>query len=236
MSNITTMLNLASEPVTATKYIEGGYANGINGAGISVNMSSFGIQKGDFILAIHVVGEDSNETSFMELNSNSQDFTLLKTRYVSDSYDINMKVYGKIADGTETTVGFNSVPKTTSSVGAIARVYRGPKVLPKNSNSGYYLDGGSTNTTRPVWPEVGDTKQDELLIYFAATGHISGTISYPTPTDLTDWESFGASDSEDFTFGIGHKRITTETSFQANTWLWATDYTTSAVAKQIIRL
>ena len=235
MSNITTMLNLASDPLTPTEYVAGGYASGVNGVSLSVNMSSFGIQKGDFILAIHVVGEDSNETSYMELNSASQDFTLLKSSFSNDTYDISMKVYGKIADGTETTVGFNSVRFTTSSVGAIARVYRGPRVLPKNISNGYFLDDLDSNTTYLVWPEVPDTKKDELLIYFGATGHVSGTVFYPTPTDLTDWQGVARSDTEDFTFGIGHKRINTETSFQANTWTWATNYTSSAVIKNIIR-
>ena len=76
-----------------------------------------------------------------------------------------------------------------------------------------------------------------MLVYIGATGHVSSTDSdYSGHTDLTAVQTDSANDSEDLTFGIGNKLITSEASFSANTWTMVGNTTDSSVIYVVLKL
>lgn len=202
-----------------------------NGGATTCDLSNIDIQAGDLIIGAHCVGEDSNETSRMSLSSSG--YTLIYNNFSNDIYDINLEVYGKIADGTETSFATNATGVSTSSVISAARVFRGPSEVPTTGNT----VGTAQNTDDIVWPRVGGLTRGQMLVYIGATGHVSSTDSdYSGHTDLTAVQTDSANDSEDLTFGIANKLITSEDSFTANTWTMDGNTTDSAVIYVILKL
>lgn len=216
------------------EYVGGVQNTNTNGQSITLDISTIGIQSGDLLIGVHVVGEDADRRSSMSLTSTG--YTLISSLYGNDSYDINLEVYGKIADGTETSFITAGGIVTTASVGASLRVYRGPTAIPSTANGGLYDETTTANTDDITWPEVTGIAKGNMLVYIGATGHISGSPLYADPGDLTSFNSIAASDSEDFTFGTGNKLIDTESSFSAADWLVSAGGTTNAVASVILKL
>ena len=235
MSNLAMMMGLGANRIPVTmQYVGGASGTAQNGASVSLDLSSISIQSGDLIIGVHVVGEDANRLSTMNLTSTG--YTLISTQYSSDTYDINLEVYGKIADGSETSFVTAGGIVTSAAVGASARVYRGPSAIPTTANGGLYNETTANNTDDITWSEVTDLQEGNMLVYIGATGHVSGTPLYTDPGDLSDFNTIAQSDSEDFTFGEGYKVITTESSFSASQWSVSATGTASAVASVILKL
>lgn len=222
-----------SAPPPPVEYV-GSASGGIsNGLGVQVDISAIGIQAGDLIIAVHAVGEDSNETSYM--SAASAGYTEISSQYGNDSFDVNLKVYAKISNGTDTTFVTNNVRLSTSSVIVAVAVFRGPSVIPVDAATGLYAEAVTANTDDITWPSV-PTSAGQALLYIGAVGHISVVQLFTDPQDLSDFLTLGQNDSEDVTLGVGHKLITTETSFSANDWLLAANGANSSTASVILRL
>ena len=235
MSNLAMMMGLAQKPVIVTMQYVGGASGQItNGQSITLDISTIDIQSGDLLIGVHVVGEDADRRSSMSLTSTG--YTLISSLYGNDTYDINLEVYGKIADGTETNFITAGGIVSTASVGASLRVYRGPNAIPSTANGGLYNETTAGNTDDITWSEVTGIEQGNMLAYIGATGHVNSEPTYTDPGDLSDFNTFAESDSEDFTFGEGYKVITTETSFSAAQWLVTANTTSSSVASVILKL
>lgn len=233
MSNTASILSLGG-PLPSVQYIGGNIDFTQNGGGLNLDLSSIDIQSGDLIIGVHAVGEDSNLLSSMNIASTG--YTLIASLFGSDTYDVNLEVYAKIADGTETLFTTSAGLLSTSSVFAIARVYRGPSSIP-TGGPGLYVADTANNTDDITWPTVIGTKTGDMLVYIGATGHVSAVDSdYTNSSDLTDFVSDSASDSEDITVGIGNKAITSESSFSASDWNMTGNTTSSAVAYVILKL
>ena len=235
MSNLAMMMGLAQKPVIVTMQYVGGASGQItNGQSITLDISTIDIQSGDLLIGVHVVGEDADRLSTMNLTSTG--YTLISSLYGNDTYDINLEVYGKIADGTETNFITAGGIVSSASVGASLRVYRGPTAIPTTANGGLYNETTAANTDDITWSEVTGLQEGNMLVYIGATGHVAGEPKYTDPADLSDFNTIAESDSEDFTFGEGYKVITTETSFSASDWLVSANTTSSSVASVILKL
>ena len=201
-----------------------------NGGATTCDLSTIDIQAGDLIIGAHCVGQDSNQTGNMSLSSTGYG-TPIYSNFSNDTYDINLEVYSKIADGTETSFATNATGVGTSSVISAARVFRGT-TTPTNNTV-----GTAQNTDDIVWPTVGGLNKGEMLVYIGATGHVSAVDSdYSGHTDLTAVQTDSANDSEDLTFGIANKLITSEASFTANTWTMDGNTSSSSVIYVILKL
>ena len=235
MSNVAMTMGVVSAPPPPPEFVGSGSGSATNGDSVTVALSSVDIQDGDLILAGFFVGEDADQRSNMSVTSTG--YTEITSLYGNDTYDINMKTYGKFADGTETNFVTAGSIGATSSVVVIVSVFRNVgDSLPTDEASGLAASGTTTNTEDVVWPEITNLSSGDILVYFGATGHISSTRTYTDPTDLTDFTTLGQNDSEDVTGGYGYKVIDAETSFTANTWLVSGNGTSSSVAYTVFKL
>lgn len=236
MSNVASVMSLAAGATfTVPEFVGSNSNSAINGASVTVDISAIDVQENDMILVGFFVGEDANRLSTMSMSSTG--YTELTSRYVSDTYDINMKTFGKIADGTETSVITNGGIITTASVAVIVSIFRNIEAtLPTDLATGLVVEAGSANKDDIVWPAITGNQKDEILVYFGSTGHVSGTPLYTDPTDLEDFTTIAQNDSEDVTAGYGYKIIDTESSFTASTWSLSAGTTTNAVAYVVFRL
>ena len=235
MSNVASVMGLAANSPAVPVFVGSDSNIAPNGNSVTVDISAINVQENDMILVGFFVGEDADRLSTMTMSSTG--YTELTSRYVSDSYDINMKTFGKIADGTETSVITNGGIVTTASVAVIVSIFRNTEAtLPTDLATGLIVQSGDANTDDIVWPEITGNQRNEILVYFGSTGHVSGTPLYTDPTDLEDFTTIAQDDSEDVTAGYGYKIIDTESSFTANTWSLSAANTANAVAYVVFRL
>jgi len=233
MSNLAMMMGLGSGSGGVT-FVGSNSGKAPNAGAVTVDLSSIDIKGGDLILVGHFVGEDAAKTS--DMSPSSSGYTEITSLYANDTYDTNMKTYGKFADGTETSFVANSVGGSTSSVAVIVSVFRNVSDLPVDAATGLATSGTNTNTDDIVWPEITSVSSGEHLVYFGATGHVSGTRLYTQPDDLSGFVTIGENDDEDITAGFGYKVIDTETSFTANTWTMSGGTSASSVAYTVFKL
>jgi len=235
MSNVAMTMGVASALPPPPEFVGSGSGGTTNGASVTVDLSSVDIQDGDLILAGFFVGEDADQRSSMSVTSTG--YTEITSLYGNDTYDINMKTYGKFADGTETSFITAGGMITTASVVVIVSVFRNAgDTLPTDEASGLAASGTNTNTDDITWPEITDLSSGDILVYFGATGHVSSAPTYTDPTDLTDFTTLAQNDSEDMTGGYGYKVIDSGASFTANTWLLSANSTSSSVAYTVFKL
>lgn len=236
MSNLAMMMGLGSaEQKIPVEFVGSGSNIAFNGTSVTVDLSSIDIQSGDLILVGFFVGEDADRRGQMNLTSTG--YTEITSLYGQDTYHINMKTYGKFADGTETNFITAGGIISTASTAVIVSVFRNAgDVLPTDEATGLAASGTNVNTDDIVWPEVTGVSANDTLVYFGATGHVSGAPQYTDPTDLTDFTTLGVSDSEDVTCGYGYKLIDSGPSFSANTWLVSANGTSSSVAYTVFKL
>lgn len=239
MSNVRSVMGLAysiPDPYSGPPMFVGSASNsGIDGASVTVDLSSIDIQSGDLILAGFFVGEDADRRASMSLTSTG--YTEITSLYGNDTYDINMKTYGKFSDGTETDFITSGNVNVAASVVVIVSVFRGAgDTLPTNSSTGLAASGAVVNSSWIVWPQITNTESEDILVYFGSTGHVSGTLTYNDPADLLDFTTLGANDSEDVTAGYGYKVIDAESSFTANQWTLGASASASAIAYTVFKL
>lgn len=230
MSFIAGLVGLTNNFIPTVEYVGGAISGSTgNGGAITLDISSIDIQAGDLIIGIHGAG---SPVTIVNMSLSSTGYSYITGIYANDSRDANLEVYGKIADGTETSFATNATGNNLNSTIAAVRVYRGPLSVPEA-----HASGSITNTDDITWPTVSGTVSKEMLVYIGATGHNSGSSStYADPSDLTDFVDGGTNDTFDLTLGMGNKAITTETSFSASKWNTATNGTSSANAYVILKL
>ena len=235
MSNFKSLMSLASNVGDPAEFVGSAFNKGVNGVSVSVDISTLGVQSGDLILVGFMVGEDADQLSFMSMASTG--YTELTSRYASSVLDINIKTFGKFADGTETDVVTNGGIIATASVVVIVSIFRYTgSNLPTNEVTGLVVDASDVGQDFISWPEVTGLSLSNILVYFGATGHVAGEPAYVDPTDLEGFISIGASDSEDVTGGFGYKTITQGTSFTANDWVVGGNTTSGSVAYVVFKL
>lgn len=218
MSNIAMIMGMAAGFNVPAEFVGSGSIDNVNGGVCSVSLSAMGIQSGDMILACFSVGEDNDLRSSMTLSSSG--YTELNSLFTAENFDVNMKVFAKIADGTETSVDTNSTGFGTSTTCLIVSVFRNTSgVLPTDAGTGLILSDVGSDNDDIVWSEITGLSAGDILVYFGASGHVGGNIDFNDPNDLTDFTTRGANDTEDLTAGYGYKVIDTESSFTANTWV-----------------
>jgi len=235
MSNVYSVMSQAAASPPPTTFVGSSGNTGIDGASVTVDLSSVDIQDGDLILAGFFVGEDADRRSDMSLTSTG--YTETTSLYGDDTYDINMKTYAKFADGTETSFVTAGGIISTASIAVIVSVFRyAGDVLPTDEASGLAASGTNVNADDIIWPEVTGVSKGDILVYFGGSGHVTFFATYDDPLDLADFTTLGTNDSEDVTGGYGYKIIDTETSFTANTWFVNSDGTSSANAYTVFKL
>lgn len=236
MSNVLFVMGQASATIPREKFVGVASNVGNNGTSVTVDLSAIDVRAGDMILAGYSLGRTTDYRTFMTLDSTG--YTEITSLYGNDTYDINMKVFGKIADGSESSFVTTGGLINTSSCTVFVSVFRYTNgILPTTLGTGLAASGVNTNTDDVVWPSVSGLAPEDVLVYFGSVGHQSGTTPFTDPTDLLEFETRSGNDTEDCTGGFGYKLVDLDTSFAANTWATATlAPTASSVAYTILKI
>ena len=236
MSNLAMMMGLGSAGGGSIPSFVG-FANGAaaNGGAVTVDLSTIGIESGDLIIGAHYASRTYDLRPRMSISSTG--YTLITSGYANWSYDISAEIYGKIADGTETT--FVSDALNPSDIGAscvtLVGVFRGVgSTIPTDLASGLLQSGVATGTDDISWTGVTGLTSSDTIVCIGGVATVSAGILYDTPTDLDGFQSLGRNDSSDTTAAMGYKYITGD-SFSPETWTIAAT-SSSSVHYAMIKL
>lgn len=182
-----------------------------NGAAISMDLRDTGnmpidVQAGDLIVAFWARGGVGDTAGSMT----STGYTKVFYQFSNDTYDTNMDVFSKIADGTETTVAFGSTGNNADSVGACVLVFRGVKEIK------YVQARNRPNTDDVPIPNITNLNYGNICVVVGASAHAGGQAAskaFEQAGDLEEFWTKPANDTTDLTIGMGYRRITTEISF-----------------------
>ena len=216
MSLLSSLMGVASNGARIkVKYVYSGITSQINGLSMTRPISN--VKAGDLILVFHSAASGTGGSQLGVMSLNTTGYTLLRAYFTSNSnnYDTNLEIYGKIADGTETSVvsngGLNAAFGSALAVG----VYRGTDgTLPDASR---FTVNNAGDNDDVIFPTTTTIEGGDLLVVFGANA--TNSPSFTAPTDLDEWIYRGANDSYDNTLGLGSILITDQTSFTANTWV-----------------
>jgi hypothetical protein len=230
MSIVSSILNTGDSSSLNRKIQFIGYGNHKENNGLATDfpLSVLDIKFGDLIVFQRCSGSTTSDVGSMATPTG---FSLLTSTYASDTFDVTMETYYKIATGGEDLTSFSSMNDTQSSVSVSVMVFRGtdgtaPTVL---------LDLATNNADDITWPFVGALGSDSVVLYLGSTGHEDGTITYTDPGDLDFFFTRGSGDTNDHAWGIGYKHSKSTPSFAAGDWvLSATTSTFSANASAIL--
>jgi len=197
------------KPASAATGIEyvGGYAAASSTANSNVNVSltalTGGIASSPSIgdLVIVYIGA-SNGTSVTPAIIGYTTITYLTA---SDSYDANMTVGYKILTAADTSVTVNGGAGTTASISVYVSVWR-------NVDATYPFDVPATTATGidsifPNPPAITPITTGSYIVAGGTGAHSRGVATYGS-TDLADFKSEGAGNTNDSTIGGGYKQWT----------------------------
>jgi hypothetical protein len=182
-----------------------------NGAAISMDITDTGnqaidVQAGDLIVAFWARGGVGNTAGSMT----STGYTKVFYQYNNDTYDTNIDVFSKIADGTETSVVFAATGNTADSIVACVLVFRGVKEIK------YVLARQRVNTDDVPIPNITNLNYGNICVVVGASAHAAGqaaTKAFEQAGDLDEFWTRPSNDTTDVTLGMGYRRITTEIGF-----------------------
>lgn len=130
------------------------------------------------------------------------------TIYSNDVADVNLDLYYKFHNGTDTTVSFDAVGGTNASNAAVVMVFRGVKLV---------ADGGPFDTAVSTTSGINSSDADPpshdwsgaagvWTVLAAATGHTGGvTASFTFPTGYTtNADQRAHNDTTDVLVGMGY--------------------------------
>ncbi|MDD3452554.1 hypothetical protein [Sulfurimonas sp.] len=155
----------------------------IYGGGLSVDISSIDILAGDLILVTNAFGYHTSGAHY------ASGFTTIDTIYGSSSdRNINMTIGYKIADGSETSISYNSAVVDL----VIVRVYR--NVDTTNPIDVHLKANGGGSSPNP--PSVTPNYRNSMIVAVGAIyNSISTASGYFTSPDLEDFTSFSQKDT-----------------------------------------
>ena len=159
------------------QFVGSGWHRESNGAATDFPLSTVDIKAGDLIIFQRCSGSITSDLFSMGTPTG---FTLLTSNYVSDTFDISMETYYKVADGTEDAVSFSTMSDTSASMSVSVMVFRGtdgtaPTIF-ANSTAG--------NTDDITWSKVIGLSSDSVAVYIGASSHSESTLVYTDPGDL----------------------------------------------------
>jgi hypothetical protein len=161
--------------------------------------------KGDLILIAASVADTVNNALAAPTEGGYAD-VVGSTLYADDVNDVNLNVFWKFHNGTDTTATFLDVGGANASNVAVCMVFRGVA----SGGGGPFRTAATTNTgvssSNADPPSIATTTGDCVVIV-GATGHTgAGTATYTNPTNYTTNAAVRAhNDTIDGLVGMGYR-------------------------------
>lgn len=204
------------------------------------NVTFYGVnepfwEKDDLVLAYSASGSYTNHLTAMSAPPTG--FSVIASRYVSDSYDINAVLFGLKA----TSAGSGLTLAGTAYGGSahvghviVIRGYNGG--LPNTSDGSLLVDTGGVNTDDIFWPTLASNSSDNLFILFGGVAHYNDSLRHPNPGDLDYFKANYRADSYDTTASMGYKYA--DANWTPEPWeiYTGSSYFRSSVQRFVVRL
>jgi hypothetical protein len=179
--------------------------SGLTG-GIASSASS-----GDFVIGVFGTGSLADRT--LAITDGSTDYTLIGSElFITNSIGgTNFRVAYKFITG-DTTITFGPTGSTSDAGTMAAYVFRGVNVSTPIDVTTTTATQASNSAANP--PSITPATDGSYIVCAGSTGHVSGTLTFSS-SDLTDFLTIGASDTNMVSLGIGHKPDWTSGPFDA---------------------
>lgn len=190
----------------AISYVAQAVTSSSPNAGMTLTLPTGSMTTGDLILIAAAVGDTVNNALAAPTEGGYTD-VVGSTLYANDVNDINLNVFYKYWNGTDTTATFAAVGGTNASNVAVCMVFRGMATAaqggPFNATSTTATGINSSNADPPSIA----TATDDAVVIVGATGHTGGaTATYTNPTNYTTNAAMRAhNDTIDCLVGMGYR-------------------------------
>jgi hypothetical protein len=173
---------------------------------MTLTLPTGSMQTGDLILIAAAVGDTVNNALAAPTEGSYAD-VIGATIYSNDTNDVNLNVFWKFHNGTDTTATFAAVGGTNASNVAVCMVFRGVATVAQGgpfSTTAVQASGVDTSNADPgqIATATGD-----CVVIVGATGHTGGgTATYTNPTNYTTNAAVRAhNDTIDCLVGMGYR-------------------------------
>lgn len=202
----TRLVGATSAAAAAGIQYVGGYVEGFVGttsdATISLTSLTGGLASapaaGDLVIVYFGTGSTTVRDLFVS------GYSVIQRRSSSDNYDTNLVVARKFMGGTpDTSFTLTGGTFSADDAGAVAvQVWRGVNTTtPLDVAS---ISRAGNNSVRCDPPFITPITSGAIIVAGGAGAHNAGTRTYSS-SDLTDFISVGANDTNDVTIGLGYK-------------------------------
>lgn len=189
----------------AISYVGQAVASSSPTAAAVITLPTGSMLRGDFILLAAAVADTVNNALAAPTEGGWTDL-VGSTLYANDVNDVNLNVFYKFWNGTETTATCTAVGGTNASNVLVCMVFRGVA----SGGGGPFRATATTatgiNTSNANPPSIATTTGDCIVIV-GATGHTGGgTATYTNPTNYTTNPAVRAHDDTiDGLVGMGYR-------------------------------
>lgn len=176
---------------TSTIALNSGLTGGIDSA----------VSDNDLVIAVFATSSVSDRT--LSITDGTSEYTLIDSElYSNDSSDTNLRVAYKFVSGdTATTFG----PTGSLADGGTMAVYVFRGVDQTTPLDVAAVSGTGINTVLSNPPSITPSTAGAFIVAIGAGGHGRGSGVTYSSSDLTDFFTISADDSNDSILGIGHK-------------------------------
>lgn len=176
---------------SSTIALDGGLTGGIASA----------VAAGDLVIAVFGTASSADRT--LSITDGTDPYTLIATElWQTETFDTNLRVAYKFMGATpDTATTFGPTTNASDAGGMAVYVFRG--VDPDTPLDVAAVTGQAPDTSRVVPPDIEPITAGAFVVVAGAAGHSGGVDTF-TSSDLTDFLTVGANDSNDVTIGIGH--------------------------------
>jgi hypothetical protein len=184
--------------------------------------------EGDLVIAAFASGSSTSSRT-LAITDGTNNYTTIEKMVDGAPVDAHLRVAYKFASGdTSTTFGPTG---STNDAGAMAvYVFRGVDSTTPMDVTHTTASGSGTTNANP--PSIEPVTAGAFIVCVGASGHLSGADTF-TSSDLTDFQTDGANDSNDVTLGIGHIDNWTSGAFNASAFGGVPNNSASWVAMSI---
>lgn len=195
------IMNMGASYTPVVEFVSKTVTRTANGSSISVSLSD--VQSGDMILLyFYVGGYSADMTSNMSLSTSG--YTELESGFnYGGVASCSHKIFGKIADGTETSISVNQSGSSLVSNSYHAVVIRGTDgTLPTQAN-GKIVEFATGTGGTAFWSPISTGSSSDLLLLSVGCGHRSG-YRYYTVYDVDANDRTAMNDSYDVSSALGY--------------------------------
>jgi hypothetical protein len=173
---------------------------------MTLTLPTGSMQTGDLILIAAAVGDNTNN-ALAAPTEGSYVNAVGSTLYANDTNDVNLDVFYRYWNGTDTTATFAAVGGTNASNVAVCMVFRGVATV---AQGGPFSTTPTTDTgidTSDANPPSIATTTGDCVVIVGATGHTGGAAAtYTNPTNYTTNAAMRAhNDTYDALVGMGYR-------------------------------